>query len=360
LNIRLNNGGGGGRNNMTTEKGDEKKKAVRTRRKTTKTDIDILSSPAKDIRSNYCRKCMRNLPAKDFFVACDKLLDSNGKFSVCRYCVDDMYNSFYVTEKNIDNTILKLCRILNVKYDSVALEATKKQIDTAESKGKTIASIFGIYRKNLVDASGDRYAKGDDLIFQGDVKYEVNEPLPDSLESSEFLKEFWGDNLDLTDYIFLEREFAKFKETHKSDTYAEKVLLKLVCFKLLDIAKARSTSASTTGKEKELQELMKNLAISPQYAKAVTDGKSLDAFGVWIAEIEREEPAQWLEGEGRDLFHDVADVEGYFQKYFVRPLKNAILQSKDFNVDDEMEEFEEYDSLEGYDDDEEYKTLPKE
>ena len=56
----------------------------------------------------------------------------------------------------------------------------------------------------------------------------------------------------------------------------------------------------------------------------------------WIEEIEKYEPAVWLKNEGHDdLYKDVGNVDEYFQKYFVRPLKNFMLQSKDFIGDGE-------------------------
>jgi len=57
---------------------------------------------------------------------------------------------------------------------------------------------------------------------------------------------------------------------------------------------------------------------------------------MWIQDIEREEPAQWLKTDPRgDMYRDVANVEDYFQKYIVRPLKNFIQGSRDFNTDEE-------------------------
>lgn len=337
------------------------KKATRSlKRPPTRTSTSMTLSPeTKELSIGYCRKCQRNRALKsNFYIATDKLLDTNGYMSVCKDCVETLFDKFYSSEGSLDKAILKLCRLLNVRFDGTALESTRKQIQTMETKGKDPGGIFGIYRKSLISATAGfgGFGQGEeDLTYQEGASYNVTNPLPEDFEASDYLKEFWGSDLDISDYAFLEREFAKFKETHKADTYAEKVLLKLVCFKILEIEKTRK-NGSTAGKEKELQELMKNLAISPQYAKAVSDGKNLDAFGVWIAEIEQNEPAQWLEGEGHDMFRDVADVEGYFQKYFVRPLKNAILQSKDFNVDDDMDEFEEYD-MEDSNDDEEHQTI---
>jgi hypothetical protein len=80
---------------------------------------------------------------------------------------------------------------------------------------------------------------------------------------------------------------------------------------------------------------MKNLAISPNVANANSANKGADSFGLWIADIEKEEPSQWLKGTSMgDIFRDVGNTEEYFQKYIVRPLKNFITQSKDFNIDE--------------------------
>jgi len=66
---------------------------------------------------------------------------------------------------------------------------------------------------------------------------------------------------------------------------------------------------------KELQELMIHLAISPNAVNAANADKGLETFGLWIEDIEKEEPAQWLSTDPRgDMYRDVGNVEEYFQK----------------------------------------------
>jgi hypothetical protein len=147
--------------------------------------------------------------------------------------------------------------------------------------------------------------------------------------------DFWGNDISREDIEFLEKEYAQFKQTHKADTYAEIVLLKQVCYTMLDIKNKRLEDEPTKDLVKELQELMKNLAISQKESNAGKEDKSNEALGLWIRDIEENEPAQWLASDPRgDMYRDVGNVDEYFKKYIVRPLKNFITLSKDFNIED--------------------------
>ena len=87
---------------------------------------------------------------------------------------------------------------------------------------------------------------------------------------------------------------------------------------------------------------MKNLAISPNMANAVSEGKSMDAFGVWVKDIENLSPAEWY--KDKQLFKDVDNLQEYGEIFITRPLRNFITGSRDFTlelentVEDEIEE----------------------
>lgn len=285
----------------------------------------------------YCRKCRKELLSKEFYDAVDNgLVDTNRKMSVCKDCVQKIYNEIFAEMQSMEKTIHKLCILLNIKFSNEALDATKKHIQTLLEGGKNVSAIFSIYKMKLtatnksMDKSITQYEGYEDVgtIFtekQIDVK-EI--PIPE-----EVIK-FWGKGWTRDEIEFLETEYAEFKNTHKADTRAEIVLLKEVCYTMLRIRTKRLTKDPDTAEDlKELQSLMKNLAISPNAVKSNTVAGA-DAFGVWIADIEKEEPAQWLRTDPRgDMYRDVGNIEEYFQKYFVRPMKNFIQGSKDFNVD---------------------------
>jgi len=293
----------------------------------------------------YCRKCTKHLAFEKFYDAVDNgLVDTNRKMSVCKDCIQKLYDSVYMETQSMEKSIHRLCIILNIKFSNEAVDATKKHIQTVLESGKMVNAVFGVYKQKIIatnksmDKSVTQYEGYEDIgtIFT-EKQINTKEILipPDVLD-------FWGRDIPRGDVEYLETQYANFKQTHKADTYAEKILLRQVCMTMLDIKQARANADDTTKLVKELQDLMKNLAISPNIANASSAPKGSDTFGQWIAEIEREEPAQWLKTDPRgDMLRDVTNIEEYFQKYFVRPMKNFIQGSKDFNVDEkEMEDYD--------------------
>ena len=286
----------------------------------------------------YCRKCMKALSDDNFYKAIDGgLVDSNKKFSVCKSCVQDIYDIIYAETNSMEKTIHRLCTIFNVRFTNEALDATKSHVQTLMDNGKNVSAIFSIYLMKLI-ATKKSMDKGGINDFQyEDVGVIFTEKKINIQEIAipQEVVDFWGRDIPREDVQFLEKEYANFKNTHKADTYAEITLLKQVCFTLLDIKKARANNDDTGDFIKEMQSLMKSLEISPNAAKTSPTG-GVDTFGMWIQDIEREEPAQWLKTDPRgDMYRDVANVEDYFQKYIVRPLKNFIQGSRDFNTDEE-------------------------
>jgi hypothetical protein len=147
------------------------------------------------------------------------------------------------------------------------------------------------------------------------------------------LKQFWGDNFSYDDFTFLERELSEWKKTHKCDTKAEISLLKELCYKELEIRKKRMENAGsgTSALVKEKQELMKTASVDPAKTSLASSGKNFDILSEKIKIMEVTDPADYF--SDKDLFSDYDDIDWYYQKYHVRPAKNFITNSRDFNVD---------------------------
>jgi hypothetical protein len=137
------------------------------------------------------------------------------------------------------------------------------------------------------------------------------------------------------DYEFLEKEFMSFKASHKVDTRTVEVMVEEICRTMLDIKRKRKNNDDYQDEQKALQTLLKTGGLTPN-SKGKEGDRDTVAIGLWIKDIEELEPAEWLRTDPRgDMYRDVADVDAYFQKYMVRPTKNFITQSKDFNIDEE-------------------------
>ena len=296
--------------------------------------------------TNYCRRCMSILPSKEFYDCTDGgFVDKNMKFSVCKTCINYMYDELLSEYQSMEKALHKMCTSLNVQFSNEAMDATKAHIETLMEGGKNVNAVFGIYKQKLLSTQKTMEKnKFADMSYEDvgaiytDKQIDLKEtPIPQDVI------DFWGSDLKRNEIEYLENQYANFKQTHKADTYAEITLLKQVCYTLLDIKQARAQGDSTDKLVTALQSLMTKLAISPEAAKKLATGKEVESFGLWIQDIEQYEPAQWLSTDPRgDIYRDVGNVEEYFKKYIVRPLKNFILGSKDFNIDENMLEEEDY------------------
>jgi len=305
----------------------------------------MVTKTGETVLTNYCRKCMKELPAKEFYECVDTgFIDSNGLMSVCKNCIQSIYDSIFDETQSIEKTIHKICISLNIRFSNEAVSATKTHINTLLESGKNVNALFSIYKMKLtamkksMDKSGLEDMTYDDIgtIYTSEIINTKEIPIPEDV------RVFWGNDVTRLDIEFLETQYANFKQTHKADTYAEIVLLKEVCYTMLNIKKLRVNNDDTQKAVKELQDLMKNLAISPNVANMNSANKGMDTFGLWIQDIEREEPAQWLKSDPRgDIYRDVANTDEYFKKYVSRPTKNLITGNKDFGTDEsDSEEFE--------------------
>ena len=291
----------------------------------------------------YCRKCQGHYKENRFNKAFDNgAIDSNGKMSVCKKCLQVIYNEIFEETQSVESTIHKMCQSLNVRYTNEAMDATRKHIDSLSLKNQNVKAIFSIYLMKLVatNPSMDKSAEMDmtyndiGTIYVDRLFDAKDVPVPEEALAR------WGKDIPREDILFLENEYANFKKTHKADTYAEVTLLKQVCRTVLALKKAESGETvdykEVTSITKTLQDLMNSLAVSPKLTQAQSQDD--ECFGLWIKDIEMYEPAQWVKTDPRgDMFRDIGNPDSYFKDYVVRPLKNFILQSRDFNIEDSVE-----------------------
>jgi hypothetical protein len=285
-----------------------------------------------------------------FHKAVDNVLDTNGFFSVCKACANDLYAGFLSSEGNTQKAILRMCRILNVAYNESAIEAALKQVEV--KGGVEEESIWGLYRAKLI-IQLRTYLTDDtdnlDLTFQPSVTINTGISVPSEDDVEYDVVKYWGKGYQQEDYFWLEETLSDWKKTHKCDTKAEETLLREIVFKQFEIEKSRNDGGKTSPSlVKELQDLMKTASVDPAKSNEASAGKSKDTFSAFIKMIEEDEPAEVF-GDERDAFKDFQGIEKYFEKYVVRPLKNFITMSRDFNVESDGEDNEnEFDKFEDF------------
>ncbi len=299
----------------------------------------------------YCRKCKQSKRPNSFFTATDHFLDSNGFMSICKDCCEDIYKRAYLNERSMDRALYRVCKLLNIKFDSTAVRATEEQL--SKKDGDIAGSgdnVVGFYKSKIRfsdkrDVSRVGSADSMDLTFDAGENPLAELPKVEYV-GDDYLKQFWGDGLTFEDYSFLEKELSEWISDRGDMNTAKPSmsLLKDICHLELNIRKKRVLGESVGNLVKEKQELMKTSALSPAQSNAVNQGRNKDAWGTWSRDIEQYEPLEWW--KDHSVFKDVDGILETWKTHLLRPFLNFWGLQKDFNFDGAVETTFEDNSIE--------------
>ena len=291
--------------------------------KKTATKTRVKKTVNKEIPRTKCTMCGEmKRDVEDYYKSNSEIFKSNNdsRMCICKDCVGILFDNFKKRYDADITAIYEMCRTLDVYFSKKVYEIAVEQSE------KTNSTISGIYfqKVNSLPQWSDKTFEQSDKLTQEDENV-------DKYDSDEDLTLFWGNGFTFEDYKFLEVELASWKSTHKCDNRAEEVLLREICIKILEIRKLREDKLPTSKDQKDLQDLMKTASVDPAKANIASAGKSVDAYGVWIKDIEDYSPAEWYADQ--EKYKDSDGFLPYIKKFFVRSAKNFLTGSKDFQVD---------------------------
>ena len=281
----------------------------------------------------YCRICQKTLPASSFYEATNPMIDKNGLMSVCRDHCNQIFDTYNSIHNNIDIALKLTCRDLDVRYSEEALKQAQSHVESLMSKGKKADKLFGYYKSKL-GSTGKNNEKLESFRFK-DSEFEniINDQVEEDIDDELVL--FWGRGFDsIDDYIFLETELSNWKKTHKCDNQAEVTLLKEICIKILIIRNKRAEGETVSQDVKELQDLFKTASVDPAKANVASAGKSHDAWGLFVKDIEQFRPAEWHDKQ--EKYKDMDGFIPYIKNYIIRPIKNFVTGNRDFQINDNI------------------------
>ncbi len=295
----------------------------------------FVSPSGIQISEIYCRRCVQYKNPKEFMKSYDTALDKSGMMSVCRTCCEEIYQDNLRSERDIQRALLKTCRTLNWVYYSPAIDTAIERVKSKTKSSDSPMPFTSAYWNILVLTNNLKFTDLPSFTFTEPAKEDfIPKELMDESIQQEII-DFWGEGFDTREYRELQKHYLEFKRDYKVEVKGEIFLVQQICYKILELDKARIRGDSTDGLLKEIQTMMKNSALTPAMANMANSGKALDTWGVRIATIQKEEPAEWLEGEEqRKKLENYFGDFSYFKNHFVRSLKNYMLGSKDYLSDD--------------------------
>ena len=295
-----------------------------------------------NINENYCRKCMKYKSPTQFYETTNPMLDANGVMSICKDCCNDIYNHYFGIYGTMEIALDLTCQDLDVRFSQESLKQCQSHVEKLLGQGKPANAVFGYYKSKLATTGKNnesidvfRYKDSSSAKLKTHLSSEEKIKDEDCSDENIDLKMFWGDGFTSDDYEFLGTELENWQQTHKCDNQAEWTSLKEKSNKRLAIRKKRAKQQPTTTELKELQELMKTASVDPAKANVASAGKSHEAFGVWIKDIEQFRPAEWYEKQ--DKYKDMDGFVPYLKNYVVRPIENFLTGIRNFLVDDNID-----------------------
>ena len=286
----------------------------------------VVEKPKKETVTNLCTmqlatKCANKegiLPISEFYTATSPFY-KNGRYNICKNCLKEyVYNG-----EDID--VNKLKNILRI-YDVPFFE--KEWESALNDKSETI----GVYFKNLyLNHKNQSWVEGD---IQENDKARTNTV---GIDDEELIAR-WGEGWTISEMQWLERDYVEWTENHDCDKLSTQKLIQMICVKELEIRKARQSGKPTDKLEKSLREIMNDSNLTPRTQSAVSESGSTKTFGMWIQDIEKYRPAEYF--EDKSIYKDYDNILDYWNRFILRPMKNLLCNTRDFDKEFQKIEFE--------------------
>lgn len=289
----------------------------------------------------------------------------DGLLSVCKACVEGVYDTLLKEYKYHKVAVYHLCMLLDVPWSEAIYSMSKSQ---GENQGVDIYKLYFqkinsiAIRHNVSDSFrtsdklSDKGLDDEEIIRTNDLRENLEKILIEVQREQD--KDFsltrevidrWGRDLDsIEDYIYLEQKYQDLISNYVSDTPIQRMLYQEIAQVSLIADKARREN-NTNLYEKMLKvwsTLMNDANIKPVQETGAASDK-LATWGEWVRKIEEEEPIP----EASPEFQDVDGIGKYIQKWFAGHLGKML--GSETTVDDNS-------YVKGYEEEEKEKNITEE
>ena len=263
--------------------------------------------------SAICSKCGKSYGRRKgyFPVNYGLLYKGVGYVSVCKDCIDAMYNGYLSQCNNARDAVRQMCRKLDLYWSDKVYEIVERKNTTSTMMTSYIAKI------NTVSYSGKSY--DDTLAEEGTLwnwsAQPVVEPEPaqsntqaddEEMKIPEDVIAFWGDGYTPEMYTSLEQRrsywMSRFPEDYELDIGTE-AIIRQICSLELDINRDRAAGRAVDKSVNALNTLLGSASLKPTQKKADDTDSSIDKtpLGVWAQRLEYKRPIKEVDPELQDV-----------------------------------------------------------
>jgi hypothetical protein len=286
---------------------------------------------SKTVDSKVCGGCGSDKKLTEYYSSYTYVTRGTERTNICKKCVWDYVEP---EEKNAYN-LNKVKEILRMMDKPFIQNLWNTSAEESEKKEPAL-DYFKTYMKNVA-MTGFRNLNWNDSEFEIIAKNEKDEK--DELKEVTYtqnelkiMRKFWGD-YNVSDYTFLEEFFNEYMSKFPKETPAQINIYKSLA--KIHLQAEKELAAGQIKNYKDLMDLSSKMHndgnIKPIQSSGV-DEKTMSAYGLWIKDIEKTEPAEYF--KNKPLYEDYDSFGKYLEKWFLRPIKNIFNVSNDFDVGD--------------------------
>lgn len=271
-----------------------------------------------------CSKCGRSYSRrKGFFLSnYGQLYKGIGYVTVCKDCIDTMYNSYLSQCNNARDAARQVCRKLDLYWSDKVYEIVERKNTTHTVMTGYIAKI------NTSSYSGKSY--DDTLSEEGtlwnwkfrptihsDPPKEGIESNNEEIEIPDEVVSFWGSGYTPETYQELEqrRQYYLSRLSKGSDLdIGSEILIKQICNLEVTISKDSAAGKSIDKSVNSLNTLLGSLNLKPTQQKDADSDADLIStpLGVWLYRYENKRPLPKTDESLRDVNHNKKYVFTWF------------------------------------------------
>ena len=259
-----------------------------------------------------CSKCGTSYGRRKgyFSVNYGALYKGVGYLTVCKKCVDSMYNTYLHQLGSAEEAVKQMCRKLDLYWNERVFESVEKK-NTAQTM--MTAYIAKINTSNYVGKSYDdtisetKYIPTEGVDYDPDIKDKdiYDDEDDEDIEISDEVKNFWGAGYTSKMYKQLEQRrsywMSKYPEGTELDIGAE-AIIRQICSLELDINRDRANGKSVEKSVNALNNLLGSASLKPTQRNKDTFDSNIDRtpLGVWAQRYEQQRPIKEIDPELQD------------------------------------------------------------
>lgn len=291
------------------------------------------TGPKKPIVEVYCIRCNRMLSVDQFYKSVNPL-HTSGYLPYCKSCGHEIVQ-FYIKKYNtLQMAIYLACAEMGVPF----IKSVYDQFEEMCNGYNKVRNFFGNYvrllRTNQTKAQEERWKDfgGTDMDMK-EIRNSVKSMVSIEAQLQE-LEIAWGTQYNSEQLAYLEYKFTTYTDSLSMTPFQETTYRNL-CKAELDIYENNDLD-NAIKRQTQFAKLLGIDAFDKQQQRSLTE-RILEAE---IELVEQKEPAEYFEDKG--LYNDFRGLKRSYILELLRPLKNLITGSKEYNVDAEnMGYFEE-------------------